>query len=137
MKLTKAKLKQIIREELEVLEEAEGLGGTYDFLIYSAAHEMGDRSRPVAYVTGVPLDKIDTTSYVSHKGKDYKKPERFFELTPKFMEDLGFRGLKARWLEEGPPESIQVTANYSPATGKLTALNPELLPPIIPYKSRQ
>ena len=136
MKLTKAKLKQIIREELEVLEEAEGLGGTYDFLIYSAAHEMGDRSRPVAYVTGVPLDKIDTSSYVSHK-EDYKKPERFFELKPEFMEKLGFRGLRARWLEKGPPESIQVTANYSPATGKLTALNPDRLPRIIPYKSRQ
>ena len=134
MKLTKAKLKQIIREELEGVE---GLGGTYDFLIYSAGHHRGDRSRPVAYVTGVPLDKIDTTSYVSHKGKDYKKPERFFELTPKFMEDLGFRGLKARWLEKGPPKSIQVTANYSPATGKLTALNPDRLPRLIPYKSRQ
>ncbi len=132
MKLTKAKLKQIIREELE---ELEGLGGTYDFLIYSAGHHRGDRSRPVAYVTGVPLDKIDTSSYVSHKEDGYRSPERFFELKPEFMEELGFTGLRARWLEEGPPESIQITANYNLDTGELTALEDFDPPRIIDYTS--
>ena len=130
MKLTKAKLKRLIKEKLE---ELEGLGGTYDFLIYSAGHHRGDPSRPVAYVTGVPLDKIDTSDYVKHKEEGYRSPERFLKLKPEFMEELGFERFSNRQLEEGgPPETIQITANYNLRTEELTALYPP--PRIIAYK---
>jgi len=128
MKLTKAKLKRLIKEELE------GPGDTYDFLIYSAGMYRSDPSRPVAYVTGVPLDKLDTSDFVKFKEEGYKSPERFLKLKPEFMEELGFAGLWARQLEEGLPESIQITANYNLHTGKLTPGTGVVLPRIIAYK---
>ena len=130
MKLTKAKLKRLIKEELE---ELEGLGGTYDFLIYSGGMYRSSPSRPVAYVTGVPLDKIDTSDYVKHKEEGYRSPERFLLLKPEFMEELGFGGqFLDRQLEEGVPESIQITADYNLHTEELTPLYPP--PRIIAYK---
>jgi len=131
MKLTKAKLKRLIKEELE---ELEGPGDTYDFLIYSRGMYRSSPSSPVAYVTGVPLDKLDTSGFVKHKEEGYKSPERFLKLRPEFMEELGFAGLSARQLEEGLPESIQITANYNLHTGKLTPLPRAVLPRIIAYK---
>ena len=128
MKLTKARLKRLIKEELE------GLGDTYDFLIYSAGMYRSDPSRPVAYVTGVPLDKLDTSDFVKFKEEGYKSPERFLKLKPEFMEELGFAGLSARQLEEGLPESIQITANYNLHTGILTPGTGVVLPRIIAYK---
>jgi len=132
MKLTKAKLKRLIKEELEEVEAAEGLGDTYDFLIYSPGMYRSDPSHPVAYVTGVPLDKLDTSGFVKHKEEGYKSPERFLKLRPEFMEELGFAGLSARQLEEGLPESIQITADYNLHTEELTPLYPP--PRIIAYK---
>jgi len=133
MKLTKAKLKRLIKEELEELEAAEGLGDTYDFLIYSPGMYRSDPSHPVAYVTGVPLDKIDTSGYVKHKEEGYRSPERFLKLKPEFMEELGFERASNRQLEEGgPPETIQITANYNLRTEELTPLYPP--PRIIAYK---
>ena len=129
MKLTKAKLKRLIKEELE---ELEGPGDTYDFLIYSRGMYRSSPSSPVAYVTGVPLDKLDTSDFVKHKEEGYKSPERFLKLRPEFMEELGFAGLSARQLEEGLPESIQITANYNLRTEELTPLYPP--PRIIAYK---
>ena len=130
MRLTKTKLKRLIKEELE---ELEGLGDTYDFLIYSGGMYRSSPSRPVAYVTGVPLDKIDTSDYVKHKEEGYKSPERFLLLKPEFKEELGFAGqFLARQLEEGLPESIQITADYNLHTEELTPLYPP--PRIIAYK---
>ena len=131
MKLTKARLKRLIKEELE---ELEGPGDTYDFLIYSRGMYRSSPSSPVAYVTGVPLDKLDTSDFVKFKEEGYVSPERFLKLRPEFMEELGFAGLSARQLEEGLPESIQITANYNLHTGKLTPLPRAVLPRIIAYK---
>jgi hypothetical protein len=129
MKLTKARLKRLIKE---AVEEQEGLGDTYDFLIYSAGMYRSSPSSPVAYVTGVPLDKLDTSDFVKYKEEGYESPERFLKLKPEFMEELGFAGLSARQLEEGLPESIQITANYNLHTEELTPLHTP--PRIIAYK---
>ena len=140
MKLTKARLKRIIKEEIEgergPVQDLEGR--TFDFVINRTEFLSGRSKGPRLYVINVPYEMLDTSKYEELKvSNDYgaQPAEQFLKLKPEFLKQLGFQSGRlaphagSKWLEKGVPESVEIRANYNPHTGELTSASP--LPKII------
>tara|TARA_R110002020_G_scaffold40972_1_gene120889 strand:+ start:329 stop:718 length:390 start_codon:yes stop_codon:yes gene_type:complete len=111
MKLTKARLKQIIKEEIE------GTQG-HAFVIYRPGHYRSDPSTTIAYVDNVPMSMIDTENYVRFKST-HTDPERFLKISEEGMQTLGYgTSVDSRRIDK-VPERIEVTVPYNPRTGEL------------------
>ena len=131
MKITKNSLKQLIKEELEAMQEQEpgGLSGTYNFVVRS-----GDRySNDVAYITNVPVSMLDTLDYddaVANR-PGYVEPERLLRLSPEAFEQIMGRSRSGYFYDmriKEIPETVQVDATFDLRTGKmLEARVPKLI----------
>tara|TARA_R110000823_G_scaffold299130_1_gene419822 strand:+ start:859 stop:1269 length:411 start_codon:yes stop_codon:yes gene_type:complete len=131
MKITKNTLKQIIKEELEAMQEQEpgGLSGTYNFVVRS-----GDRTmNAVAYITNVPVSMLDTSDYddtVANR-PDYVEPARLLRLSPEAFEQIMGRSRSGYFYDariKEIPETVQVDATFDLRTGKmLEARVPKLI----------
>ena len=77
MKITKAKLRQLIKEELDEMA--------------GRRPHSGDRySNDVAYITNVPVSMLDTSDYddaVANRPR-YVEPERLLRLSPEAFEQI-------------------------------------------------
>ena len=122
MKITKNSLKQLIKEELEAMQEQEpgGLSGTYNFVVRS-----GDRySNDVAYITNVPVSMLDTSDYddtVANR-PDYVEPARLLRLSPEAFEQIMGRNRTGYFYDmrvKEIPETVQVDATFDLRTGEL------------------
>ena len=118
MKLTKARLQQIIREEIEGTQEQ-----SHAFEIYSPGHYRSDPDTTIMYVDNVPMSMIDVEEYESFKST-HKDPERFYKISKEGMQKLGFKlneygnlSVGSRRIDE-VPERIEVTVPYNPRTGE-------------------
>ena len=116
MKITKNSLKQIIKEELEAMQEQEpgGLSGTYDFLVRDDRDDF-------AYITNVPVSMLDTSSYDS-ASPDYVDPARLLRLTPEAFEQIMGRNRSGYFYDmriKEIPETVQVDATFDLRTGEL------------------
>ena len=116
MKITQKKLKQLIKEELEAMQEQEpgGLSGTYDFLVRDDRDDF-------AYITNVPVSMLDTSSYDS-ASPDYVDPARLLRLKSEAFEQIMgqpqtgyFYAIRIKKI----PETVQVDATFDLRTGKL------------------
>ena len=107
MKLTKARLQQIIREEIEGTQEQ-----SHAFEIYSPGHYRSDPDTTIMYVENVPMSMIDTKEYVGKSGEGY------LEISKEGLQKLGFKptsDVGSRRIDE-VPERIEVTVPYNPRT---------------------
>ena len=116
MKITKNSLKQIIKEELEAMQEQEprGLSGTYNFVVRDDRDDF-------AYITNVPVSMLDTSSHDS-ASPDYVDPARLLRLTPEAFEQIMGRNRTGYFYDmriKKIPETIQVDATFDLRTGKL------------------
>ena len=116
MKITKNSLKQLIKEELEAMQEQEpgGLSGTYDFLVRDDRDDF-------AYITNVPVSMLDTSSYDS-ASPDYVDPARLLRLKSEAFEKIMgqpqtgyFYAIRIKKI----PKTVQVDATFDLRTGKL------------------
>ena len=119
MKLTKARLQQIIKEEIEGTQEH-----SHAFEIYSPGHYGTDPDTTIMYVDNVPMSMIDVSQYESYKSTGAKNPERFYKISKEGMQKLGFKlneygnfSVRSRRIDE-IPERIEVTVPYNPRTGE-------------------
>ena len=116
MKLTKARLRQIIREEIEGTQEQ-----SYAFEIYRPGHYGTEPEPAIMYVDNVPVSMIDVTQYERFKSRGHKNPERFYnEISKEGMQKLGFKlneygtlSVRSRRIDE-IPETIEVSVRYNP-----------------------
>ena len=128
MKLTKNRLKQLIREELEAMQEQEpgGLSGTYNFVVRSGDRNMND----VAYITNVPASMLDRSDYDS-ASPDYVEPERLLRLSPEAFEQIMGQSRSGYFYDariKEVPETVQVEATFNLRTGEmLEARVPKLI----------
>ena len=109
MKLTKARLQQIIKEEIEGTQEQ-----SYAFEIYSPGFYRSDPDTTIMYVENVPMSMIDTKEYVGKSGEGY------LEISKEGLQKLGFKptsDVGSRRIDE-VPERIEVTVPYNPRTGE-------------------
>ena len=119
MKITKNSLKQIIKEELEAMQEQEpgGLSGTYNFVVRSDRDDF-------AYITNVPVSMLDTSDYddtVANR-PDYVEPARLLRLTPEAFEQIMGRNRSGYFYDmriKEIPETVQVDATFDLRTGEL------------------
>ena len=110
MKLTKNSLKQLIKEELEAMQEQEpgGLSGTYNFVVRS-----GDRNmKNVAYITNVPANMLDTP--VDADADLKLSPEVFKQIMGRNRNGY-FYDMRIREI----PETVEVEATFNLRTGEL------------------
>ena len=109
MKLTKARLQEIIREEIEGTQEQ-----SHTFEIYSPGFYRSDPDTTIMYVENVPMSMIDTKEYVGLSGEGY------LEISKEGLQKLGFKptsDVGSRRIDE-VPERIEVTVPYNPRTGE-------------------
>ena len=116
MKITKNSLKQIIKEELEAMQEQEpgGLSGTYNFVVRDDRDDF-------AYITNVPVSMLDTSSYDS-ASPDYVDPARLLRLSPEAFEQIMGRNRSGYFYDmriKEIPETVQVDATFDLRTGEL------------------
>lgn len=118
MKLTKAKLQKIIKEEIATYQEGEetsqGMptpdlqGRTYNFEVLREDRPAGWVSRPMEgfmyYLINVPYEMLDTSDYERYK-LSHKDPERFLRPSMELLSQTGLDyGLApATRLMDGPP----------------------------------
>ena len=119
MKITKARLQQIIKEEIEGTQEQ-----SHAFEIYSPGFYKNDPDTTIMYVDNVPMSMIDVSQYESYKSTGAKNPERFYKISKEGMQKLGFKpneygnfSVRSRRIDE-IPERIEVTVPYNPRTGE-------------------
>ena len=131
MKITKNSLKQLIKEELEAMQEQEpgGLSGTYNFVVRSGDRYMND----VAYITNVPVSMLDRSDYddtVANR-KGYVEPERLLRLSPEAFEQIMGRSRSGYFYDariKEIPETVEVNATFNLRTGEmLEARVPKLI----------
>jgi len=123
MKITKAQLKQIIKEELDqaIVEEPE-LAETYNFKIYQEGQYRESPITTLGYVANVPMSMIDSESYISFKAT-HKDPERFLSLKREALEQFGFTGSMVYSSQiEKIPEFVQVSATVNLRTGEVASV---------------
>ena len=119
MKITKNTLKQIIKEELEAMQEQEpgGLSGTYNFVVRSGDRRMTDS----AYITNVPANMLDTP--VDADADPRLSPEAFKQIMGRSRSGY-FYDMRIKEI----PETVQVEATFDLRTGKmLEARVPKLI----------
>jgi len=146
MKITKATLKRLIKEEFEAIQEQEPgeMGGdelkqSYTFNIYRPGHYRGDPSRTVMYVENVPVSMLDTERYEQNKTEGYKSPERFLEISKEGLQRLGFEpnDYGNFSVEMYPidqiPETIELNVPYNPRTGEYMTdqVKPYMIPKVV------
>ena len=124
MKITKAQLKQIIKEELEAtldpldkgLDKGLDEGGTYNFEVYYSDHLSGRKQSTAYYLINVPYSELDTEKYEEYK-ETHGRPERFLKINPELLEKSGYRygagTMDYRYVEE-VPDTIPVTVQKPP-----------------------
>ncbi len=151
MKLTKAYLKKVIKEELEQarLSEEEtdeeyearrgksgpaiGLGESYTFVVYRPGHYRRDPSTTVAYVENVPMSMIDTEDYERNE-MTHKDPERFLHISKESLLKLGFEPNSygkfnlETYVVEKIPETVDVMVPYNLRAGEF------MIDQVPPYK---
>ena len=129
MKITKNSLKQLIKEELEAMQEQEPeeMGGdelkqSYTFRIARPGHYRGDSDTNIVYAVNVPLSMLDTKDYEEYK-VTHKNPERFLKISKEGLQRLGFEaneygnyGVEMYPVEQ-IPETIEIKVPYNPRTG--------------------
>ena len=118
MKITKARLQQIIKEEIEGTQEQ-----SYTFEIYRPGHYGTDLDTTIMYVDNVPMSMIDVSQYEMYKSTA-PNPERFYKISKEGMQKLGFKlneygnlSVRSKIIDE-IPERIEVTVPYNPRTGE-------------------
>ena len=130
MKITKNSLKQLIKEELEAMQEQEPeeMGGdelkqSYTFRIARPGHYRGDSDTNIVYAVNVPLSMLDTKDYEEYK-VTHKNPERFLKISKEGLQRLGFEaneygnyGVEMYPVEQ-IPETIEIKVPYNPRTGE-------------------
>ena len=130
MKITKNSLKQLIKEELEAMQEQEPeeMGGdelkqSYTFRIARPGHYRGDSDTNVVYAVNGPLSMLDTKDYEEYK-VTHKNPERFLKISKEGLQRLGFEaneygnyGVEMYPVEQ-IPETIEIKVPYNPRTGE-------------------
>ena len=122
MKITKNRLKQLIKEELEAMQEQEpgGLSGTYNFVVRSGDRPMKDS----AYITNVPASMLNTKDYddaVANR-PNYVEPERLLRLKPEAFEQIMGSNRSGYFYDmriKEIPETVQVEATFDLRTGKM------------------
>ena len=128
MKITKNSLKQLIKEELEAMQEQEpgGLSGTYNFVVRSDRDDF-------AYITNVPVSMLDTSDYddtVANR-PDYVDPARLLRLSPEAFEQIMGRNRNGYFYDmriREIPETVEVEATFNLRTGEmLEAQVPKLI----------
>jgi len=116
MKLTKARLKQIIKEEIE------GARG-HDFVIYRPGHYRSDPNTTIAYVVNVPMSMIDTIEHPSLGGGTWEE----LEISEEGMQTLGYGTSVVSTRIDEVPERIEVTVPYNPRTGEFLSELPRVI----------
>ena len=107
MKITKAQLRNIIKEELGMMSEQETdlEGRTFNFAIYHTERDIGLR----AYLVNVPSSMLDARSIERMKefeAKGYKGLERFLKPSAAALEmwpEYDARVHRAEHMEGEPP----------------------------------
>ena len=122
MKLTKARLQQIIKEEIEGTQEQ-----SHAFEIYSPGFYKNDPNTTIMYVENVPMSMIDTKEYVGLYTRSApgntgvpKPGEGYLEISKEGLQKLGFKStsdVMSRRIDD-VPERIEVTVPYNPRTGE-------------------
>ena len=146
MKITKNSLKQIIKEELEAMQEqepeameGEGLKQSYTFNIYRPGHYRGDSSTTVMYAENVPVSMLDTERYEQNKAEGYKNPERFLSISKEGLQRLGFEpndygnfSVEMHPIDQ-VPETIELTVPYNPRSGEFMTdqVKPYMIPKVV------
>ena len=120
MKITKSKLKEIIKEELDAtldpLDKGLDEGGTYNFEVYYSDHLSGRKLRTAYYLINVPFSMLDTERYEQYK-ETHGRPERFLKINPELLEKSGYvygAGTMAYQYVEEVPDTIPVTVQKPP-----------------------
>ena len=145
MKITKNSLKQIIKEELEAMQEQEPeeMGGdalkqSYTFRIAQPGHYRGDSDTNVVYAVNVPLSMLDTKDYEEYK-VTHRNPERFLKISKEGLQRLGFEaneygnyGVEMYPVEQ-IPETIEIRVPYNPRTGEFMTdqVKPYMIPKVV------
>ena len=122
MKLTKARLQEIIREEIEGTQEQ-----SHAFEIYSPGFYRSDPDTTIMYVENVPMSMIDTKEYVGLYTRSVpgntgvpESGEGYLEISKEGLQKLGFKptsDVGSRRIDK-VPERIEVTVPYNPRTGE-------------------
>ena len=107
MKITKAQLKKLIKEELGMMSEQEMdlEGRTFNFAIYHTERDIG----LLAYLVNVPSSMLDARSIERMKDyetKGYKGLERFLKPSKEALEmwpEYDARVHRAEHMEGDPP----------------------------------
>jgi len=119
MKITKATLKRLIKEELELMHE-EDTSDTPNFRIVSDSGLSQGRSIR-AYVTNVPDEMIDRSGLEGTE--DYVDPNRLLRLTPEAFKRIMGRNrdgyLYDVAMQGEIPETVRVMATVNLRTGKV------------------
>ena len=146
MKITKNSLKQIIKEELEAMQEQEPeeMGGdelkqSYTFNIYRPGHYRSDSSTTVMYAENVPVSMLDTERYEQNKAEGYKDPERFLSISKEGLQKLGFEANEygnfsvEMYPIDQVPETIELTVPYNPRSGEFMTdqVKPYMIPKVV------
>jgi len=159
MKITKARLKQLIKEELEEVklsyetdEEYEARRGKsgpatelqqgYTFRIYQPGYYRTDPSTTVMYAENVPMSMIDTKDYERNK-VTHKDPERFLRISKEGLQRLGLEaneygnfGVDMYPIDE-VPETIELAVPYNLRSGEFMTdqVKPYKIPKIVDASS--
>lgn len=144
MKITKAQLRNLIKEELEGMTEEEEMGSdelkqSYSFQIYEPGHFREDPDKTIMYVENVPLSAIRTENYEKYKAEGYKDPERFLKIKKEFLSELGFQANKygnfkvSSYVIEQVPETIGVNVPFNLRTGEFMTdqVNLDRIPKVV------
>ena len=159
MKITKKRLKQLIKEELEEVklsyetdEEYEARRGksgpatelqqSYTFNIYRPGHYRSDRSITVMYAENVPMSMIDTKDYERNK-VTHKDPERFLKISKEGLQRLGLEANEYgnfgvdMYVVDQVPETIELTVPYNPRSGEFMTdqVKPYMIPKVVDASS--
>ena len=132
MKITKAQLKKLIKEELGMMSEQEPeemgsdeLKQSYTFEIYRPGHYREDPDTTLMYVENVPLSMLNVEEYEKYKAEGYKNPERFLKIKKEFLSELGFQANKygnfnvGMYVIDRVPETIGVNVPFNLRTREL------------------
>ena len=131
MKITKSKLKEIIKEELDAtldpLDKGLDEDRTFNFEVYYSDHLSGRKQSTAYYLINVPYSELDTKEYEDLKktavARGSAPPDasawavQFLKIKPELLEKAKFRRgagtMDYRYVEE-IPDTIPVTVQKPP-----------------------
>ena len=103
MKITKAQLKRLIKEEFEEALGTSLEDRTHNFKVVRT--DVDGRSQGTAYyLVNVPYSMLDTRTYEEYK-ETHKRPERFLKPSMELLKKAGFDsgGMAAHHMDGDPP----------------------------------